>query len=56
MLLLCKNRIEHILADNEENLQLFGGDEEKFKSERNRLGGLLLLKDCVWYCSLINPR
>lgn len=36
--------IEHILADNDENLQLFGGDEEKFKSERNRLGGLLLLK------------
>jgi uncharacterized protein with ParB-like and HNH nuclease domain len=36
--------IEHILADNDENLKLFGGDEEKFKSERNRLGGLLLLK------------
>lgn len=36
--------IEHILADNDENLQLFGDDEEKFKSERNRLGGLLLLK------------
>jgi len=36
--------IEHILADNSENLQLFGGEEEKFKSERNRLGGLLLLK------------
>ncbi len=36
--------IEHILADNAENLQLFDGDEEKFKSERNRLGGLLLLK------------
>lgn len=36
--------IEHILADNDENLQLFCGDEEKFKSERNRLGGLLLLK------------
>ena len=36
--------IEHILADNSENLQLFGSDEEKFKSERNRLGGLLLLK------------
>lgn len=36
--------IEHILADNDENLQLFGMDEEKFKSERNRLGGLLLLK------------
>lgn len=36
--------IEHILAGNDENLQLFGSDEEKFKSERNRLGGLLLLK------------
>jgi len=36
--------IEHILADNNENLQLFNSDEEKFKSERNRLGGLLLLK------------
>jgi len=36
--------IEHILADNTQNLQLFGNDEEKFKSERNRLGGLLLLK------------
>lgn len=36
--------IEHILADNAENLKLFGGDEDKFKSERNRLGGLLLLK------------
>lgn len=36
--------IEHILADNEENLALFKDDEEKFKSERNRLGGLLILK------------
>lgn len=36
--------IEHILADNNENLELFGNDEENFKSERNRLGGLLLLK------------
>lgn len=36
--------IEHILAENEENLELFEHDEEKFKSERNRLGGLLLLK------------
>lgn len=36
--------IEHILADNNENLQLFDNDEEKFKSERNRLGGLLILK------------
>lgn len=36
--------IEHILAENEENLEHFNNDEEKFKSERNRLGGLLLLK------------
>ena len=36
--------IEHILADNDENLKIFGDDDEKFKSERNRLGGLLLLK------------
>jgi len=36
--------IEHILADNEENLKFFDDDEDKFKSERNRLGGLLLLK------------
>jgi uncharacterized protein with ParB-like and HNH nuclease domain len=36
--------IEHILANNNENLSLFENDEEKFKSERNRLGGLLLLK------------
>jgi len=36
--------IEHILAKNEENFLLFDKDEEKFESERNRLGGLLLLK------------
>jgi hypothetical protein len=36
--------IEHILANNNENLQLFDNDEEKFGRERNRLGGLLLLK------------
>ena len=36
--------IEHILADNSQNLNLFNDDEEKFASERNRLGGLLLLK------------
>lgn len=36
--------IEHILADNEENLFLFDNDEERFYRERNRLGGLLLLK------------
>jgi hypothetical protein len=36
--------IEHILSRNDENLELFGGDEERFEQERNRLGGLLLLK------------
>ena len=35
--------IEHILADNDENKELFG-DEETFYKERNRLGSLLLLK------------
>lgn len=35
--------IEHILAYNEENLSL-ASEEEVFLSERNRLGGLLLLK------------
>lgn len=36
--------IEHILAENEENYALFHHDEELFRSERNRLGGLLLMK------------
>lgn len=36
--------IEHILAENPENLALFNKDEERFERERNRLGGLLLLK------------
>ena len=36
--------IEHILAQNEENKEHFNGDEELFERERNRLGGLLLLK------------
>lgn len=36
--------IEHILAHNEENLNYFDGDEEHFDLERNRLGGILLLK------------
>lgn len=35
--------VEHILADNAENRALFR-DEEQFVRERNRLGGLLLLK------------
>lgn len=36
--------IEHILAQNAENLKAFKGDQENFERERNRLGGLLLLK------------
>ena len=36
--------IEHILSMNKDNLQLFNEDEEVFERERNRLGGLLLLK------------
>ncbi|KAB7726623.1 DUF262 domain-containing protein [Rudanella paleaurantiibacter] len=36
--------IEHILAENDENRQLFGNDPDLFERERNRLGGLLLLK------------
>ncbi len=36
--------IEHILAENDENHQLFNNEMEIFESERNRLGGLLLLK------------
>lgn len=36
--------IEHILSRNAENLALFGGDKELFDAERNRLGGVLLLK------------
>ena len=35
--------IEHILSNNEENLKLFN-DEEEFRIQRNRLGGLLLFK------------
>lgn len=36
--------VEHILSWNEENLALFQKDEERFEQERNRLGGILLLK------------
>ena len=36
--------VEHILSHNAENRELFGGDKERFDSERNRLGGVLLLK------------
>ncbi|GGE44177.1 hypothetical protein GCM10011367_18610 [Marinicauda pacifica] len=36
--------IEHILSYNKENINIYGGDEERFEAERNRLGGVLLLK------------
>lgn len=36
--------IEHILSENHENKELFNNDDEYFERERNRLGGLLLLK------------
>ncbi len=36
--------VEHILAHNSENLELFNNDDEVFERERNRLGGLLLLR------------
>lgn len=36
--------IEHILSINIENLAKFDNEKDKFERERNRLGGLLLLK------------
>ena len=36
--------VEHILSYNSENKAHFDNDEELFERERNRLGGLLLLK------------
>lgn len=36
--------IEHILSENSQNKALFHNDDELFERERNRLGGLLLLK------------
>lgn len=36
--------VEHILSRNEENLAYFNNDEEIFEQQRNRLGGILLLK------------
>ena len=36
--------IEHILSRNAANLGLFANDDERFEQERNRLGGVLLLK------------
>ena len=36
--------VEHILSRNDENLKLFDSDDERFEQERNRLGGILILK------------
>jgi uncharacterized protein with ParB-like and HNH nuclease domain len=36
--------VEHILSWNDENKELFDDDVERFEQERNRLGGILLLK------------
>jgi uncharacterized protein with ParB-like and HNH nuclease domain len=36
--------IEHIIGDNDKCLNLFDGDVDRFEKERNRLGGLLLLR------------
>ena len=36
--------VEHILSWNDENKASFNNDEELFEQERNRLGGILLLK------------
>jgi hypothetical protein len=36
--------VEHILAWNDANKAAFENDEERFDQERNRLGGILLLK------------
>ena len=36
--------VEHILSMNEENLEVFENDRDHFDQERNRLGGILLLK------------
>lgn len=36
--------VEHILSRNAESLAAFDGDDDRFEVERNRLGGVLLLK------------
>jgi hypothetical protein len=38
------HHVEHILSYNAENRAAFDGDEERFETERNRLGAVLLLK------------
>jgi hypothetical protein len=36
--------IEHIIARNDDNVALFGNDQERFEQERNRLGATLILR------------
>lgn len=36
--------IEHIISNNDENLQIYEDNTERFEIDRNRLGGVLLLK------------
>ena len=36
--------MEHILSRNADNIALFKGNADVFEQERNRLGGILLLK------------
>jgi hypothetical protein len=36
--------IEHIIARNDDNVALFGNDQERFEQERNRLGATILLR------------
>lgn len=38
------HHIEHIVANNEENLKIFNDNEEEFEIQRNRLGALLIFK------------
>lgn len=37
-------QIEHVLANNDENLALFDNKDDVFNAERNKIGALLLLK------------
>lgn len=46
--------IEHILSRNEESLDAFDGDEERFEVERNRLGGVLLMKGRIIFRAVMS--
>ena len=47
--------VEHILSWNTQNKALFDDDEERFKQERNRLGGILLLRAGTIFQVAMNP-